>query len=199
VETPLSTLILEGERVRLGPLSQNHAADLHEHCNDPTLWEFTFSANPLTSLDATKRWINDTLAIEDAMPFAIIDRQSERAIGSTRYLEIEPEHRKLEIGWTFLAHRFWRTHVNTECKYLLLNYAFGDWKALRVQFKAEARNRRSQAALARIGAVYEGTLRNFRIRPSDGTSSDVTIFSIVASEWPAVRQRLAARASKGSA
>jgi N-acetyltransferase len=183
-------LILEGERVRLEPLSPRHGTDLHECCNDPALWEFTFSANPLTSLDATMRWIEETRAIDDAVPFAIIDRQSGRAIGSTRYLDIEPEHRKLEIGWTFLTHRFWRTHVNTECKYLLLSYAFGHWKALRVQFKAEARNLRSQTALARLGAVYEGTLRNFRIRPSDGTSSDVTIFSIVAPEWPAVKKRL---------
>jgi RimJ/RimL family protein N-acetyltransferase len=193
VETPRGPLILEGERVRLEPLSQRHAGDLYELCNDPALWEFTFSANPLTSLDATRRWIDETLAIEDAMPFAVIERGTGRAIGSTRFLEIEPEHRKLEIGWTFLARRFWRTHVNTECKLLLLTYAFESWKALRVQFKAEARNRRSQAAIAGIGAVFEGMLRSFRIRPSDGTSSTVALFSIVAVEWPAVRERLLVR------
>lgn len=156
------------------------------------VWEFTFSANPLTSLDETKRWIEETLALPNIMPFAIVDRSSGSAIGSTRFMEIEPDNRKLEIGWTFLAHSYWRTRTNTDCKYLMLQYAFEHWHAVRVQFKTQAVNLRSQAAVRRIGAVYEGLLRSFRIRPSDGTISDVTIFSIIAPEWPAVRDRLLA-------
>lgn len=109
--------------------------------------------------------------------------------GSTRYLDISPEHHKLEIGWTFLARRFWRTHVNTEAKFLLLKYAFEEWNAQRVQLKAEAINTRSHNAILRIGATHEGTLRNFRTR-GDGQIRDVAFYSIIAPEWPGVKARI---------
>jgi RimJ/RimL family protein N-acetyltransferase len=123
------------------------------------------------------------------MAFAIVDMESGAVAGSTRYLDISREHRKLEIGWTFLAPQFWRTHVNTEAKFLLLQYAFEEWDAQRVQLKAEAINQRSHEAILRIGAVHEGNLRSFRIR-GDGQIRDVAFYSIIAPEWPAVKARL---------
>jgi RimJ/RimL family protein N-acetyltransferase len=123
------------------------------------------------------------------VPFAIIDAQSGEFAGSTRYMDIVPEYRKLEIGWTFLAPQFWRTHINTEAKFLLFRYAFEEWNAMRVQLKAEALNRRSRSAIARIGATYEGTMRNFRIR-YDGSRRDVSYYSVLDSEWPIVKERL---------
>ncbi len=104
-------------------------------------------------------------------------------------LEIDEPFRKFDIGWTFLTRRFWRTSVNTESKLLLLAYGFEQWGAQRIQFRAEAINTRSHAALLRIGAVHEGTMRAFRIRP-DGQVRDVNLYSIVAPEWPAVKERL---------
>jgi RimJ/RimL family protein N-acetyltransferase len=115
--------------------------------------------------------------------------QSGTIAGSTRYLDIVEEHRKLEIGWTFLARRFWRTRVNTAAKFLLCRYAFEEWDAVRVQFKAEAINKRSHHAILRLGAVHEGTLRNFRIRPN-GELRDTSFYSITSQEWPTVKERL---------
>jgi RimJ/RimL family protein N-acetyltransferase len=177
-------LTLEGKRIRLEPLHERHAPDLHALCNDPLLWEFTFQQNPLTSLARTRLWVAGACQAPDTVAFAIIDKATGVAIGSTRYLEISAEHRKLEIGWTFLARSYWGTGVNAECKNLLLHYAFESWGAVRVQFKAEARNQRSRRALQRIGAVYEGTLRNYRIRPDSNELRDTAFFSIIAAEWP---------------
>jgi RimJ/RimL family protein N-acetyltransferase len=121
--------------------------------------------------------------------FAIIDERNGALAGSTRYLEISEQHRKLEIGWTFIGRRFWRTHVNSAAKFLLLRYAFEDWHAVRVQFKAEAINERSRRAIARLGAVHEGTLRNFRTKPN-GEVRDTAFYSIIDSEWPMLKGRL---------
>jgi N-acetyltransferase len=177
-------LTLEGKRIRLEPLHERHAPDLHALCNDPRIWEFTFQPNPLTSLVRTQRWVADAGEAPDTVAFAIIDKPSGAAIGSTRYLEISPEHRKLEIGWTFLARSHWGTGVNPECKRLLLHYAFEIFGAVRVQFKAEALNQRSRRAIERIGAVYEGTLRNYRIRADTNELRDTAFFSIIAAQWP---------------
>lgn len=183
-------LVLEGESVRLQPLGAEHLPALRECANDPALWEFTFGANPFTSDSAAAAWLEETLSMPHAVPFAVIDKRSGALAGSTRYADIHEEHRKLEIGWTFLSRRFWRTHVNTEMKYLLFRHAFEEWNAIRVQLKAEAVNQRSRAAILRLGATYEGTLRNFRIRPGDGSIRSVSFYSVTDAEWPAVKERL---------
>lgn len=183
------SLSLQGHQVRVEPLGAQHLSRLKEIGNDASLWEFTFGANPFTSDARARDWLADVLSDPDMQAFAIIDERSGSVAGSTRYLEISQAHRKLEIGWTFLGRRFWRTHVNTAAKFLLLQYAFEEWRALRVQFKAEAINKRSRAAIARIGATYEGTLRNFRIR-AGGEVRDTSFYSIIESEWPAVKERL---------
>lgn len=179
---------LESELIRLEPLSEENFPCIRAVANDPALWEFTFQ-RWLDNEASAQEWYRAATA-SDHVTFAIIDRRSDRVIGSTRYLDISQAYRKLEIGWTFVARSHWRTHVNTECKYLLLRHAFESWNAVRVQLKADGRNLRSHEAIRRIGASYEGTLRNFRISPDDGSLRDVAYFSVIESEWPAVKARL---------
>jgi RimJ/RimL family protein N-acetyltransferase len=186
-------LVLEGDSIRLEPLSIAHLSNLRTGCNDEALWEFTFQANPLTSDESARRWLEQALSEPRSVPFAIVDKATNTAIGSTRYLDIDAAYRKLEIGWTFVARSHWRTNVNTECKLLLFRYAFEVWGAVRVQLKAEATNERSHRAILRLGATHEGTLRNFRIRPSDGSLRDVAFYSVVDTEWPAIREQLQQR------
>lgn len=182
-------IVLEGRRTRLEPLNDENFRGVCAAGSDPALWQFTFQTNPFTSASGAQQWYAAAIGDPNAMTFAIVDKESAAVAGSTRYLDISREHRKLEIGWTFLAPRFWRTHVNTEAKFLLLQYAFEQWNAQRVQLKAEAINKRSHEAILRIGAVHEGTLRSFRIR-GDGQVRDVAFYSIIAQEWPDVKARL---------
>ena len=184
------TLVLESARVRLEPLSARHLPSLRERCADPALWEFVFGENPFGSEREAQQWLDDALADPSHVPFAVVDRATGEVIGSTRYADIAPEHWKLEIGWTFFARAYWRTHVNRECKLLMLRHAFERWNALRVQLKAEGRNMRSREAMLAWGATYEGTMRNFRVRPSDGSIRDVAFYSVIDREWPQVRERL---------
>lgn len=182
-------LVLAGNGVRLEPLSAAHIDALTACGNDPALWEFTFQSNPFTTSAGSRAWLEAALNDPATRAFAIVDLESGRIAGSTRYLDISEEHRKLEIGWTFLARPFWRTHVNTAAKFLLCRYAFEEWNAARVQFKAEAVNKRSHNAILRLGALHEGTLRNFRVRP-DGELRDVAFYSVTSQEWPMVKERL---------
>lgn len=183
------TIILQGQQVRLEPLAPAHLPALSELGNDPALWEFTFGTNPFTTGEGAQAWLEQVLADPDMQAFTIIDECTGAVAGSTRYLEISQAHRKLEIGWTFLGRKFWRTHVNTAAKLLLMQYAFEDWHAVRVQFKAEALNQRSHRAILRLGATHEGTLRNFRIKPP-GEVRDTSFYSVVDREWPMVKERL---------
>jgi RimJ/RimL family protein N-acetyltransferase len=120
------------------------------------------------------------------------ERATGRVIGSTRFANIDWEHRRAEIGWTWLNPRWWRTPINTEAKYLMLRHAFEEWKCIRVELKTAAKNARSRAAIARIGGKEEGTLRHHMIQP-DGSYRDSVYFSILDDEWPDVKQRLEAR------
>ena len=184
------TLLLEGEGVRLEPLHARHLPALRECANDPGLWEYTFGENPFTNDADAREWLDRALRTSDAFAFAVVDKRTGSIAGSTRYIEIVPEYRKLEIGWTFLSRRYWRTRVNTEMKFLMMRHAFEACSAIRVQLKAEAVNKRSRAAIARLGATYEGTMRNFRIRPSDGSIRSVSYYSVTDREWPMVKERL---------
>lgn len=183
------TIILQGHQVRLEPLAPTHLEALSKVGNDPALWEFTFGTNPFTTDEGAQAWLEQVLADADMQAFTIIDECTGTVAGSTRYLEISQAHRKLEIGWTFLGRKFWRTHVNTAAKLLLMQYAFEDWNAIRVQFKAEAVNQRSHRAILRLGATHEGTLRNFRIKAT-GEVRDTSFYSVVDREWPMVKERL---------
>lgn len=185
---------LEGHAVRIEPLGLEHAEDLYAAAQDPDIWRY-MPANPSGSLEALRRWIGEALDARAAgaeMPFAVVDRESGRAVGSTRYLDIHPRDFGLEIGWTWLAQPVRRTRVNTECKYLLLRHAFEALGAVRVQLKTDVRNEVSQRAIARLGAVCEGVLRKQRIL-ENGYVRDTVLFSIIAEEWPMVKAGLEAK------
>ena len=182
-------LTLEGFGVRLEPLSEGHLLELAARCNDECLWELPYSLNPFTTDADARKWLETALTLPNSVPFAIRDIETGETIGSTRYLDIEPANRKLEIGWTFLQPDRWRTHVNTACKFLLLRHAFESGGCLRVQFKAEAVNLHSRRAIERIGATFEGVLRKFRTR-ANGEVRDTSVYSVLDTEWPAVKTKL---------
>ena len=183
---------LEGSIVRMEPLAPRHLEDLLLVAFDPPLWRWTI-ARPQDEA-GLRTWFDTALANAQAgteQPFATIDRGSGRAIGSSRFLSIVPEHRRLEIGWTWVATAFQRTGANREAKLLQLTHAFETLGANRVEFKTHAKNERSRAALAGIGATFEGILRAHMIMP-DGTLRDSAYFSVLADEWPAVKAGLQA-------
>lgn len=182
-------LTLEGDRIRLEPLTLGHVPELRRTCAGPALWEHTFSTNPFLCDEDASAWASAAIDAPDTVAFVVVDKATGKIAGSTRFFEIVPAYRKLEIGWTFIATEYWRTHVNTEMKFLLMRYAFESWNAIRVQLKAEARNVRSRAAIARLGATFEGTLRNFRIH-ADGSRRDVSYYSVLDTEWPILKERL---------
>ena len=191
-------VVLTGAGVRLEPLAAGHAADLLRAAADPEIWRYLPTAHP-TTLEAMTAFIT---AARDGMargelPFAVIQLSSGQAVGSTRYLEIRPADRAIEIGWTWYAREVQRTALNSECKYLLLRHAFETLGALRVQFKTDARNLRSQRAIERLGAVKEGVLRKQRIM-HDGHQRDSVYYSILDEEWPAVRAFLEQRLRSGA-
>jgi N-acetyltransferase len=184
-------IVLTGEHVQLVPLTAQHLPDLLEAAADPEVWRYLPIAPPKTLADMQA--LLDGAALDVAkgvsVAFAICEARTGRAIGSTRYLDIKPRDRGVEIGWTWLSRAAWRTPINTECKYLLLRHAFDDLCALRVQLKTDDRNERSKAAIARIGAKAEGVLRCDRVL-WDGYVRDSAYFSVVHHEWQAVKHAL---------
>ncbi len=187
-----TTLILEAANVRLEPLAIRHASDLFAVAQDEEIWRWLYISPP-TNLDEMQAWITTALAGHASgreFPFAVVDKHSGRAIGSTRYLYIEPAHRHLDIGWTWYGRAYWRTAVNTECKYLLLRHAFDMLGCIRVELTTDLRNERSQQAIERLGATREGVLRKYRIVPKDGYHRSSVIYSIIDDEWPALKSRL---------
>ena len=189
----IAPVTLTGSVVRLEPLAEQHVADLTVAAHDERIWRYMLYDYP-DNKEKMLAWVRDILARQAAgtdLTFAVIYCASGRAIGATRYLEIRPENRGLEIGGTWYATEFQRTMVNTECKYLLLKHAFEILDCIRVQFKADARNEQSLRAIERIGAEREGVLRNHYILP-DGGYRDSVYFSILDSEWPKVKKRVEA-------
>ncbi len=184
-------VVLYGEAVHLEPLDRRHAEDLLAAGGDPEIWRYLPIPQPGTTAEL-RAWIDDAwkqAARGEELPFALVDPTTDRAVGSTRFLEIRRDWRTLEIGWTWLSTAAQRTAINTEAKYLLLRHAFEDLGALRVQFKTDGRNLKSQEAILRIGAVKEGVLRKQRIN-HDGFVRDAVYFSIISDEWPGVKARL---------
>ena len=181
---------LAGRVVRLEPLSLEHLPALCEVGLDAELWRWTLSV--VRSREDMRRYVEAALgeqAAGTALPFVIVDRTSGRVIGSTRYGNIAMRHRRLEIGWTWLGLAWQRTAANTEAKLLLLTHAFESLRCQRVEFKTDALNDRSRAALLRIGAREEGTFRRHSVT-DEGRTRDSVYFSIVDSEWPEAKARL---------
>jgi RimJ/RimL family protein N-acetyltransferase len=184
---------LEGEHVRLEPLTMAHHAALWEIAKDHDLWRWT--ATDIRTPDDLTRYMQTALAEQAAgraLPFATIAKAAGRPVGSTRFGNIEPLNRRVEIGWTWLGREWQRTAVNTEAKLLKLTHAFETWGCIRVELKTDALNQASRAAIARLGAKEEGTLRR-HIVTQTGRVRDTVYYSILDEEWPAIKARLEAR------
>jgi RimJ/RimL family protein N-acetyltransferase len=180
---------LTGEHVRLEPAGDEHLADLVAAAADPVVWAHLPWPQPQDA-DAMRGLLDGERRV--ALPFAQVEVASGRAVGITTYRDIDEHNRTLEVGGTWLGRPWWRTALNTEAKLLFLGHAFETLGANRVAIKTDIRNERSQAAIARLGAVREGVLRHQMIRP-DGSLRDTVMFSVIPEEWPAVREQLRAR------
>jgi RimJ/RimL family protein N-acetyltransferase len=180
-------VILTGKYVRLEPMTEAHIPGLTAVGLDDSIWEHMLYGEVRTE-DDIRHWVRDILSRPD-LPFVAIYLGSGGVAGATRYLNISPENRGLEIGGTWYGLEFQRTTVNTETKYLLLEYAFETLGCIRVQFKTDLRNERSQKAIERIGAVKEGVLRNHMVLP-DGRFRDSVFYSILDTEWLEVKKKL---------
>lgn len=186
----LETLSLESEHVKLEPLGLQHAEGLAQATEDGRLWRLWFTAVPAPQ--QTRAYIETALAHQQqglALPFAVINKADGQVIGSTRYLNVDAQHRRVEIGNTWYARRYQRTAVNTECKLLLLEHAFEVLQCIAVEFRTHWHNQASRKAIARLGAKQDGVLRN-HIRDPQGLLRDTVVFSIIESEWPTVKQSL---------
>ena len=181
---------LEGPTIRLEPLGLEHLDGLCEAGLDPELWRLTVTqVHDRADMERYVRTALDEQRAGTALPFATVLRESGRVIGSTRFGNASPPHRRVEIGWTWLSPAWQRTGANTEAKYLMLRHAFERWGCIRVEFKTSALNRRSRAAILRIGAREEGILRHHMIN-DDGSLRDSVFFSLLAEEWPEAKRRL---------
>jgi RimJ/RimL family protein N-acetyltransferase len=185
----IEPVTLSGAHVVLEPVAERHLPDLLEAGREPQVWTWLPWPRP-GSLPELRALLERERQI--AFPFAQLEAATGRAVGVTTYRDADAAHRTLEVGGTWLGRPWWRTAVNTEAKLLMLGHAFEALGANRVALKTDIRNERSQAAIARLGAVREGVLRRQYVRP-DGTLRDSVLFSVIAPEWPLVRARLEER------
>ncbi|QGH33710.1 GNAT family N-acetyltransferase [Gracilibacillus salitolerans] len=181
---------LVGEKVRIVPMESHHIQGLYDIANEERIWNH-LPRNIQTITDMMS-FVEEALEGKESgreFPFVVLRRDNEKIIGSTRFLDISNTNKSLEIGWTWYTPSVWGTHTNTECKYLLLKYCFETLKLIRVQFKTDEQNVRSQKAIEKIGAVKEGILRNQMIR-KNGTYRNSIFYSIIEQEWEAVKNKL---------
>ena len=176
-------VVLETDNIKLLPIKQSHNSDLITASNDGNLSELWFTSVPTN--DNIENYVQK--AIEDyrldkGLAFVVIDKNANKIIGTTRYTNATPEHKRLEIGYTWYSETFQRTYANSECKLLLLTYAFEELKAIAVEFRTNWYNFASRNAIARLGAKQDGVLRNHQIM-SDGSVRDTVVFSIIENEW----------------
>ncbi|MBY0572122.1 MAG: GNAT family N-acetyltransferase [Undibacterium sp.] len=181
---------LIGQHAKLTPLKQAHLEDLQAAALDGKLWElfFTFVPNPET----TQQWLDTALSLQDkgsVLAFTVIQQSTGKIIGSTRYCRIAPEHKRLEIGYTWYSQSAQRSAINTECKLLLLTHAFEVLDCNVVELRTDWFNKKSQAAIERLGAKRDGVLRN-HILSTDGRVRDIVVYSILKSEWMGVKNNL---------
>ncbi|SAL23118.1 GCN5-related N-acetyltransferase [Caballeronia arvi] len=186
----IEPVTLEGEHVRLVPLTHEHEPALTAAASDGELWKLWYTFVP--SPDQTRAYIDTALDMRDrlgAHPFAVVDVKSGAIVGSTRYFAVDEANRRLEIGHTWYAKRMQKTALNTETKLLLLTHAFEKLDAIAVEFRTHFMNHASRTAIARLGAKQDGILRSHQVG-RDGVLRDTVVFSIIQSEWPAVRANL---------
>jgi RimJ/RimL family protein N-acetyltransferase len=189
----LGPVTLEGTHIRLEPLRPRHWAGILAAGQDESIFAHMLVA--VSTPEAVDSWMMNALVAEAAgteYTFAVVRKADGRVIGSTRFLDVNEKFKSTEIGWTWYERSAWGTAVNPEAKLLLMQHAFETWGAQRVFLKTDVRNTRSQAAIKKLGAQYEGTLRNAAIR-RDGSKRDTVVFSVIDTEWPAVKAGLLAR------
>jgi N-acetyltransferase len=194
----VSPVTLEGHGMRLEPLSQAHATTLAAAAHDGRLWELWYTSVP--EPDGVERYVDDALAGQTnghMLPWAVRELGTGDVIGSTRYHDIVPSIDRVEIGYTWYAERWQRSHVNTACKLLLLTHAFEGVGCQVVGLRTDHFNFRSQRAIEALGAKRDGVLRHHQAR-RDGTVRDSVMYSILAAEWPDVKRHLASRLARGS-
>ena len=193
----IKPVTLTGKHVRLEPMTLEHVEPLAEIGIGHEFWDFMVYGK-MENAEDMRGWVTDILARAEKgtdLPFVAIHLASGRVAVATRYLNIMPNDRGLEVVGTWYGPEFQRTAVNTECKYLLFTHAFETLGAIRLQLKTDSRNERSQRAIERIGAVKEGVLRNHMILP-DGIIRHSVFYSILNSEWEGVKKRLEERLAK---
>ncbi|MER2172203.1 MAG: GNAT family protein [Psychrobacillus psychrodurans] len=185
-----TNIILEGTTITLVPLEMKYKEQVYEALKNPDVWKYTW--REVKTFDDIEQILLIAVQNKDdgkQLPFMVKDKLSGEIIGTTRIGDIDTANRNVEIGWTWLTPSAWRTKVNTECKFLMLQYCFEELKVLRVQFSISGQNIRSQKAVERIGAVKEGIFRKHRIK-ADGTIHDNIFYSIVDTEWIDVKRKL---------
>lgn len=178
---------LSSNGITLKPLTLSYANDLAEACQDGELWKINETSVP--EPDKVIDYINTAESMPDRKAFVVIDESTGKAIGSTSFHDILPFAKRLEIGYTWYAQSYWRTHVNTTCKLMLLTYIFETLEYQTVGWRADIGNRRSQEAIERLGAKKDGVIRGNRVC-RDGVISDTAMYSLVNSEWPQVKAEL---------
>lgn len=186
--------VLSGTQVRLEPLDESHREPLRTAANDESIWEHMTILATGSGFDT---WFDASREEQNSgrrCPFAVRRLSDQTLIGSTSYLDPVPAHRRVEIGSTWYLPAVWGTQVNPECKYLLLAHAFEKLRLNRVSFCTDLRNTRSQAAIAKLGAIREGVLR-YQMITRDGRVRDTVVFGIIAAEWPRVKASLETRLS----
>ena len=192
----IEPVVLTGARVSLEPLGREHADAIRAAASDGELWQLWYTSVPAP--DAVPAWLDIALDMRErlgAMPFVVRDRATGAIVGSTRYFNVEAAHRRLEIGHTWYAKRAQRTGINAEAKLLLLTHAFEVLRCIAVELRTSSFNFASREAIARLGAKQDGILRNHMLLP-DGTRRDTVVFSILDSEWPAVKKHLEFRLAR---
>lgn len=183
-------LILKGKKVVLRPLEEAHFDELLQVAKDARIWEF-YSRN-VADDEVLMSFLNEGLRLKEQRtqyPFTVFNKDTNKVIGTTRLGDIQQLHHTLEIGWTWYVPEVWGKGYNEECKLLLLTHCFEQMEAIRVQLKTSHINRRSQQAIQRIGATFEGVLRNHMINP-DGSLRDTYMYSIIKEEWPDRKEKL---------
>ncbi|MGB0862935.1 MAG: GNAT family N-acetyltransferase [Saprospiraceae bacterium] len=186
----LAPIHLEGEKIKLVPLTKNHRNRLLQAASDGKLWQLWYTSVP--SSETIDSYIETALQQnqnQQSLAFVIIHKDTNTIVGTTRYCNVNIPHRRLEIGYTWYAKSFQRTGVNTECKYLLLQNAFEEYKAVAVEIRTHFHNHPSRKAIARLGAKQDGILRNHKIHKG-GQLRDTVVFSIIESEWTTVKHSL---------
>jgi RimJ/RimL family protein N-acetyltransferase len=187
---------LEGRIVCLEPLGPEHADGLWTASRDPRTWTWLSIVQPSTRAEL-EAWLGEARAEARAgreLPLVTISHET-GVVGSTRFLALRPEHRSVEIGWTWLHPSAWQTGANIEAKLLMLGHAFDRWGCRRVELKTDALNERSRTAIEALGASFEGIHRKHML-VREGENRDSAWYSIVDDEWPAVRERLLARLTR---